>query len=474
MVRRRRLAALASLVLLQLGTAAGALGIVVLGMDAARDDGEVVVRSWPTVAAARPALVAPSTGGRVRPGAVADALAGHLDSAALGGSVAAAVADPRTGTPLFRQRSDVPATPASTAKIATAVAALTSLGPNHRLTTSVVRPPSPGGAGAAAGEQPIFLVGGGDPTLASPGGASLAPYPKPAELGDLAQDTARGLRRAGVTTVRLRYDASLFTGPATGPGWTSSYIDGGHVAPVSALAVDAGRLDPGADTRTTDPAGHAAEMFADLLEKGGISVVGPTREERAPGNAEPVAAVSSPPTSALVERMLTESDNDLAEALARQVAVGEGRPASFAGAADAVHGVLTGLGVAEGVRLVDGSGLSPHNEMTAEALADLLTLAASPAHPELRPVVTGLPVAAFSGTLSYRYGGSDAGAGAGLVRAKTGTLNGVSSLAGVVQTAGGRLLVFAFLADEVPGGGTYAAEGALDTLAAALARCRCA
>ncbi|NUL06990.1 D-alanyl-D-alanine carboxypeptidase, partial [Streptomyces lunaelactis] len=105
------------------------------------------------------------------------------------------------------------------------------------------------------------------------------------------------------------------------------------------------------------------------------------------------------------------------------------------------------------------------DKLSAGLLTALLARAADPAHPELRPVLTGLPVAGFSGTLHGRYGGTSPGTG--LVRAKTGTLTGVNALAGTVVAPDGRLLAFAFLAGNTPS--ATAAEPALDRLAAALA-----
>ena len=92
---------------------------------------------------------------------------------------------------------------------------------------------------------------------------------------------------------------------------------------------------------------------------------------------------------------------------------------------------------------------------------------ADPAHPELRPILTGLPVAGFTGTLTTRY---ESGA-AGLVRAKTGTLTGVNALAGTVVDEDGHLLAFAFLATGTPN--TPEARSALDEAATALAACGC-
>jgi D-alanyl-D-alanine carboxypeptidase/D-alanyl-D-alanine-endopeptidase (penicillin-binding protein 4) len=162
----------------------------------------------------------------------------------------------------------------------------------------------------------------------------------------------------------------------------------------------------------------------------------------------------------------------MAEALARQVAIARGRPASFSGAAQAVTDELGRLGITDGVRLSDNSGLSTHNRISPAALAKVLSIAASRGHDKLRAVLTGLPIGGFSGTLAHRYtSGMSAGA-AGDVRAKTGTLNGVSTLAGVAYDADGRLLVYAFMAGKF-GGGLPAAELALDRLAATVAGCGC-
>jgi len=224
-----------------------------------------------------------------------------------------------------------------------------------------------------------------------------------------------------------------------------------------------------------DGCGSEAAL-ARLLAQGGPapSVVRGT----APEGARELAAVEGPPVSALVERMLLTSDNDLAESLARQVALEEDRPASFEGVATALRTasarVLEPLGVrAEAVRLVDGSGLSRDDTIAPGALTRLLAGVTTGDPGELSPVLTGLPVGGFSGTLSDRYRAGPQVVGAGVVRAKTGTLRGVSALAGVVRTTEGRLLAFALEADAVPQGGTLAAEAALDRLAASFAGCGC-
>ncbi len=186
-----------------------------------------------------------------------------------------------------------------------------------------------------------------------------------------------------------------------------------------------------------------------------------------------LATVQSPPLSAVVGLMLEESNNVIAENLARHVAIATGQQASFSGGAAAVTSVLRGLGVSGDLSVVDGSGLSPDDRIAPSVLIQLIRLAAS--HPRLRPVLTGLPVEGFSGTLSR--GGSVFGlggkAGFGVVRAKTGNLNTVAALAGTAYARNGELLAFAVMADRIPAAGLAAAATTMVDLAATLAGCGC-
>ncbi len=412
----------------------------------------------------------PTTGG------LATALGRVMSSATLGQQVGMVVTDPASGRVLYANGAATMLPPASTAKLATAVAALDVLGPAARFTTRVT-------AGAAPGS--IVLVGGGDPTLAA-GPPPASDYPRPATLKALAAATARALRAHGRDSVRLGYDTSLFTGPQLAPGWPTAYITTGNVTGITALEVDQGRLTPSgapqdADDpgnfrpRSTDPAGQAAAAFRGFLAADGIRVLGPLRQQIAPPRAGTVAAVSSPPLSAIVGWMLRESNNVIAEDLARQVALHRGRPASFSGAAAAVTAVLGSLGLRRGIHLVDGSGLSPQDRIAPAVLARLVGLAASRSHPQLRAVITGLPVAGFLGTLAPGQSvfGSLGGAGLGVVRAKTGNLSTVATLAGLVYDSSGRVLGFAFMTNGVPAARLQQAAHGIAALASALARCGC-
>jgi D-alanyl-D-alanine carboxypeptidase/D-alanyl-D-alanine-endopeptidase (penicillin-binding protein 4) len=403
------------------------------------------------------------------------ALAPILASRALGSHVAAVVTDPVSGAVLFSSGGSSPVEPASTAKLATGVAALGVLGPRARFTTRVV-------AGAGAGS--VVLVGGGDPTLTA-GPPPASDYPQPATLASLAAATARSLRAQGLTRVRLGYDTSLFSGPLLAPGWPAGYVSTGNVTPITSLEVDQGRLTPSglpedADDpgnfrpRSFDPAAVAAAAFGSFLQADGITVAGPVAQETAPAGAATIAAVTSPPLSAIVGWMLRESNNVIAEDLARQVALHAGAAASFSGAAAAVTRVLRGLGIS-GILLVDGSGLSPDDRVSPAALTSLVAVAAGAGHAQLRPVVTGMPVAGFSGTLAPDQSvfGHFAGPALGAVRAKTGNLDTVATMAGLAYDRQGQVLAFAFMADQVPPGSLTQAAAEIDAMATLLAGCGC-
>ncbi|XVQ10432.1 D-alanyl-D-alanine carboxypeptidase/D-alanyl-D-alanine endopeptidase [Spirillospora sp. CA-255316] len=397
------------------------------------------------------------------PAALARRLAPLLADA--GTAIGAVVTDAATRRTLFASQGDRPATPASTTKLVTSVAALAVLGPAHRITTRTVR----------GGDGGVVLVGGGDPTLTarSPRTGAGAEGPVFASLADLARQTAAALKAAGVREARVDHDASAYAGPRTASGWKPNYLPDGEVAPVSALTVDRGLAapgDPDSDDRVADPPAAATAAFARLLTREGVTAR-PGRSTTAPRGAAQLGAVRSPAAAELVEHLMTHSDNDVAEAMARQVAIKLGRPASFAAAGQAVAQVLAGLGVPGGILVNDGSGLSTGNRITPAALAQVVSLAAAPDHPELRAAITGMPVAGFSGTLDApRYTRPGSQAGAGVVRAKTGTLAGISTLAGAVHDADGRTLAFAFMMGDGRG---PVDPGRLDLLAAAVAACGC-
>lgn len=360
-------------------------------------------------------------------------------------------------------RGDDTAIPASTTKIVTSTAALLALGPDHVFTTEVRR----------AGNR-ITLVGGGDPFLErGPLDAGQPwPYPARADLADLATQTAASLRAGGVRRVRLAYDDSLFDGPQVNPTWEPDYVSSGEASPTSALWVDEGRRLDGSLARESDPAAAAASAFAAALDDAGMRVTGTPVAGRAPAG-DPIAAVDSAPLGEIVQRLLDVSDNDATEVLLRHVGVATSGTGSIEAGRDGVRRLLRAEGVTMGASVLhDGSGLSRRNRMDPSLLVSVLQLAASDDHPDLRSVVTGLPVAGFTGSLTDRMDQAPA-EGRGRVRAKTGTLSNVTALAGLATGVDGSLMVFALMADRVPDANGLIARVGIDNAAGALGACAC-
>ncbi len=386
---------------------------------------------------------------------LAAALRAPLADPKLGAHTLVEARDASTGTVLFNRGGTVAAPPASTAKLATAIAVLAVHRPSDQIVTRVVR----GAPGT------VVLVGDGDPTLTAALTGKAGAYPDAARVSDLA----RQLR--GVPIARIVVDGSRYGGPAVSPHWAPEDIPSDYAAPITAAMVDGGRNAPGDVIRSTAPDLAAGKALAAALGKTGL----PVSRGTAPPNAPTLAGVRSAPIGDLVSQMLAASDNVIAESLARQVAIAKHEPASFAGAAIAVRHVLLGLGVDVGTGMFDGSGLAAADRMTPDSLVQMLRVASASRHPALHLVIGALPIAGWSGTLAGRYTSPSAKAGAGLVRAKTGTLTSVSTLAGLAHDADGRLLAFAVMADRVgrTAADTAAAEAAIDRIAATLAGCGC-
>ncbi|MGP4021493.1 D-alanyl-D-alanine carboxypeptidase/D-alanyl-D-alanine endopeptidase [Saccharopolyspora sp. 5N708] len=388
------------------------------------------------------------------------ALSGPLGNPGLG-TFAGAVLDARTGQVLWQQNAGQTLVPASTGKLLAMSAALLVLDHDQRLTTKVVRGSQPGS---------VVLVGGGDLTLSTLPTGEESVYPGAARFDDLVAQV-RAAAGGNVTSVLV--DTSRYTGPGLAPGWLPQDVAGGMMAPMEPVMLDGGRADPTVDysPRTSTPALQAAQRLATGLGATQVS------NGAAPPNAQVLGQVESPTVREMVDIAMQHSDNMLAEALAREVAIATGNEPSFAGSAKAVRDVLARHGFdVTGTTMADGSGLSLEDRTTPKLLAALLGSATAPAGPDgglapqsaqLRALLPGLPVAGGNGSLSDRYGGSD---GRGWVRAKTGTLDGVNSLAGTVVTEGGRMLVFALMSN---GTSPAVARPALDEVANALRACGC-
>ncbi|GAA1570327.1 hypothetical protein GCM10009827_110180 [Dactylosporangium maewongense] len=390
------------------------------------------------------------------PDGVKAAIGSLLTAPALGPHITASVVDVATGQVLYSSEPDAAMTPASTTKVVTAVTALAARGPAYRIPTRVV-------AGAQPGE--VVLIGGGDPTLAV---FQTPYYPGAARLDDLAAQVKKSLGDTAPT--KVVYDMSLFVGSGIGPGWDADATTEGSGAVITPLMTEGGRPNGGQYAkRYPQPDVQAAQAFAKMLGLPATAAVAGT----APAGAKELGKVESAPMVRLVESMLLQSDNVLADILARQVALAKNQPASFEGGAAAMRMVLEELNVpVTGYGLVDGSGFSRNDRLSPALLTTLLAMSARSDRADLHGIFGGLPVAGYSGTLTGRFVKTQEGAGAaGLVRAKTGTLTGVNSLAGIVVDADGRTLAFAFMADATTD--RDKAVVALDRVAAALAACGC-
>ncbi|GAA1942247.1 hypothetical protein GCM10009754_07070 [Amycolatopsis minnesotensis] len=394
------------------------------------------------------------------PAAVQAALAGPAGNTALG-TLTGSVLDPATGTTLWDRNPGQPLTPASTTKLLTTAAALLALDHGAQISTKVVQGASPDTA---------VIVGGGDVTLSSLPKGKDPLYPGGAHLDDLVEQVKNS---SGGQIKKVQIDSSLFSGPTTAPGLAAGDVPTYTAAMVPAM-LDAGRLDPSDDhsARTPNPAADLTRQFAERL---GANVAG-TMNATAPQGAKVLGEVKSAPITELVSQLLQASDNTLADAVARQTAIATGKPATFEGGAAATLDVLRqhkfDLG---GVELSDNSGLSTLNKVPSKVLAEIVGAAAAPEGKDersakLRPILVGLPVAGGTGTLASRYADGNSSGGKGLVRAKTGSLSGVNTLAGVVLDNDGRVLVFALMSN---GGSTDPSRKALDAIAAKLKTCGC-
>ncbi len=443
---------------------AAVLLLVVLVVAAAalvanRQSGEqIAIPALPAPATADPGVVPVSDSADMptRTG-LADALRAVAADPNLG-TFTGRITDALTGEQLWAQGADVPMQPASTNKVLTAAAALLTLDRDARLTTRVVST-SPG---------VVVLVGGGDQTLSAARRGEQTWYRDAARISDLADQ----VRRSGVDVKSVQVDVSAYSGPTMAPGWDPLDIDGGDIAPMEAVMLDAGRTQPVSveSRRSRTPALDAGRALAVALrvDPDKVTVLPPGR---ATVTGTEIASVQSAPLMERLRQMMHSSDNVMAESIGREVAEALGRPRSFAGAADAVLQSLRDAGIdTTGARLFDNSGLSVDDRITAETLDEIVQAAAGEGTRKLRPLVDLLAIAGGSGTMSNRYHDTEPGKAAlGYLRAKTGSLTGTNTLAGIVTDRSGRVLTFALMSNNAgPTGRT-----SLDAFAATLRSCGC-
>jgi D-alanyl-D-alanine carboxypeptidase/D-alanyl-D-alanine-endopeptidase (penicillin-binding protein 4) len=264
-------------------------------------------------------------------------------------------------------------------------------------------------------------------------------------------------------------DTSVWAGPALANGWFPGDIKGGNIAPMEPVMLEGARLDPAKDEseRSATPALDVGRELARLLG----ADPGAVRFENAPPDADVIAVVQSAPLRDRVQQMMERSDNVLAEAIGREVAVKAGIEASFGGAVEALTRALRDAGInTDGLSLQDCSGLSDDDRLTPALLGSIGVAAAGDGKPQLRPLLDAFPIGAATGTLAGRFDNAQTGVGAGWVRAKTGTLNDVAALSGYVIDLDGRALTFTLIAN---GPFPYESSPVLDDLVAQLRMCGC-
>ena len=321
---------------------------------------------------------------------------------------AAFAVDLTTGQAVFSRNASLPLLPASNEKLAVTYGALTALGPSFRIETDVL---GDGRQEGTAWDGDLVLKGYGDPTLTSQSLAALA-----------QQVSADGITQV---TGHVVGDASWFDAQQTAPGWKPSFYIG-ESPPLSALIVNRGLV--GSYT-SHNPALSATQLFRKALVAAGVHVAGVAELGTADTAAVPLASVDSPTLASIVRWMDRNSDNFTAEMLLKQLGAVQAGAGTTAAGAGVVTGLLAQAGIPmTGVRLVDGSGLSLLDRVTASELVSLLTTMWN--DPGVRPeLLASLPVAGRNGTLVDRMRGTVA---AGVVLAKTGTTDNASALSGFV------------------------------------------
>ncbi|PAT14497.1 D-alanyl-D-alanine carboxypeptidase/D-alanyl-D-alanine-endopeptidase [Corynebacterium sp. NML 120412] len=363
---------------------------------------------------APPGLLTPAEGSPVDEQLLIDALSSPAANPDLG-TFHARISNAATGEVVFDQHANEPLRPASVTKILTAAAALYQLGPEDTLSTAVVR-------GANPGE--VTILAGGDVWLDDEALDALAA--QVSNVGD------------AVDTVTI--DTSSWDGMEEYPeSWDPENVDAGFVAPMQPAMLSGGRLGGATEgdvPRTHTPALDVAQALANRLGAANVAVAdGP-----APADAEVVASVESPTLLERMRVMMRNSDNVYAEAIGRELALARGTTDAPQAALDTL--AEQGFDVS-GTTLLDNCGLSDANRIPPALLDGVLLSSATEA--PIRDLLGTLPVAAGEGTLASRYGDL---AGRGWVRAKTGTLDETSALAGTVTSVNGNVYTFAFISND--------------------------
>ena len=357
--------------------------------------------------------------------------------------------------------------PASTQKVLTATAALARLEPNTRFRTEIR---SDAVASGTTLNGDLWLIGGGDPLLETSDYTKTQKHES--DLATPFDDLVDAVAKSGVTTITgsVVGDGRRFDDQGRVPTWKRSYVTAGEVGVISGLMVDDNFTvlnAKGKRIAATDPSVDAARLLQTKLADRGVTVIGEPRSpkagERAAVLAAPnlMASVESKTIGEVVGEMLRWSDNTTAEMLIKEIGRSgtKGIAGSWQLGIQNLERSLRIAGVSEtAIHLADGSGLDVSNRVTCQTLLDAVK-----SHPASSAFFAGLPVMGRTGTLRLRLRDTEA---QGKVRAKTGTLNGVSSLAGAADASDGSTVSFAIVFNGLSstGDGVAAADAIVTAL----------
>ena len=363
-----------------------------------------------------------------------------------------------SGTPVASFRAETGRIPASTMKLITGAGALLQFGPTFRFQTKVIAGPETVRKGKALLGS-IYLKGAGDPVLATRTYAAGYLSGRATRMSGLARPLAAG----GIRLVRgpIVADERIFDSRRMGPGWPSYYRL--YASPLSGLPTNQDYAGNGRAAYVSSPPLAAAQRLKATLRGVGVSHVGALKVGAAPGHGPVLATAQSPPLPVILRAMNLASDNFIAETLAKDVgAYGSDRGSTRAGVARtrsllAEHGI-----VGPGDRLVDGSGLSRDNRVSAATMVRLV--AAADADPGWGAALMGSLAQGGEGTLIHRF---TSGPATKRVRAKTGYLEGATALAGRVISVRGQRYGFAMLMNTGDIGGAQATQNTVVNLLAA-------
>ena len=383
------------------------------------------------------------------------------------------IRDNTDGTILFESNAQNSMLPASLTKLYTAASTAITLDPDARFVTKVKYL-----------NNNVYLVGGADPQLGTESN------PTQADLADLAKETAQKLKEFNVFEVNVFIDDAIL-GPLQRPAdWEDTYFQSSEIHLISALNID----DPTAPAKApVDPSITTGQKFAFYLIKNNIKVNGLVSRKNAPKDAFELSTQYSKSVSQLIEDTLMISNNQDAEILARVTSlVSENDPSTKAATELVLKDVeLLGISSVDNA-ITDASGLSRSNKISPSDLSEIIYKSIKnpvitkvnkgetskfmitpilPITPDPWSVFTGLPTGHGLGTMKKRFDENNS-AGRGVVRAKTGSLNRVITLAGTITTKDNVFLSFAILVNRVEEPENV--REAIDNLLNELAECNCA